>query len=632
MVSKVFNSAIERLSEADHHLPQIEHILPLLKRGIGIHHSGLLPILKEAIEILFQEGLIKVLFATETFSIGLNMPAKTVVFTGVQKFDGTETRSLSGGEYTQMSGRAGRRGLDERGIVIMMIDEQIEPAVTKKMVMGDADRLDSAFHLSYNMILNLLRVEGISPEFMLEQSFYQHQNCTIIPQYKTDLESLETRMSAYQIEDEENVKDYYEMLQELSGYANDIRSTINHPDHVLAFLQPGRLVHVKVGELDFGWGAVVNFSRRQPGKLNVQFADHESVLVEVLVWLTGDSPITTQKKGRPKLNAGILPGGNDKNGKMEIITITLDSLYEIGNLKIMVPKELTSVKQRWSVKKTIDEIKQHFPDGVALLDPIENMKIIDDAFFTLLRKTEVLECRVHDNPLHSAPDRIERYNDYAEKASLTLETKQVKSKLSKAQSVIQLEELRYRKRVLRQLGFTTVNDVVELKGRVACEISSGDVLVLTELIFSGTLSDLSAEQCSALLSCFVFDELTKEEPILSPELQASYQSVIDIAKRVVEVSRSCKLPLDEKEYLSKFKYQLMIVVYEWCKGATFSQICKLTKVYEGSLIRLFRRLEELMRQMAEAAKVIGNQDLEEKMTKGIELIHRDLVSVESLYL
>ena len=143
MVTKVFQSALEMLSEEDKKLPQIEHILPLLRRGIGIHHSGLLPILKEAIEILFQEGLIKVLFATETFSIGLNMPAKTVVFTNVRKFDGVSQRWLSSSEFIQMSGRAGRRGLDDRGIVIMMINEQMEPGVAKEIVRGEQDKLNS---------------------------------------------------------------------------------------------------------------------------------------------------------------------------------------------------------------------------------------------------------------------------------------------------------------------------------------------------------------------------------------------------------------------------------------------------------------------------------------------------------
>lgn len=176
MVSKVFNSAIEMLSEEDRNLPQIQNLLPLLRRGIGVHHSGLLPILKETIEILFQEGLLKVLFATETFSIGLNMPAKTVVFTSVRKFDGFSQRWVTPSEFVQMSGRAGRRGLDDRGIVIMMVGEEMDPAVAKEIVRGEQDRLNSAFHLGYNMVLNLMRVEGISPEFMLEKCFHQFQN------------------------------------------------------------------------------------------------------------------------------------------------------------------------------------------------------------------------------------------------------------------------------------------------------------------------------------------------------------------------------------------------------------------------------------------------------------------------
>lgn len=194
MVASVFNNAISALSDDDRALPQIDHILPLLKRGIGIHHGGLLPILKEVIEILFQEGLIKVLFATETFSIGLNMPAKTVVFTSVRKYDGRETRYLSAGEFIQMSGRAGRRGLDDRGIVIMMCDDKMEPAAAKNMVKGEADRLDSAFHLGYNMILNLMRVEGISPEYMLEKCFFQFQNTASVPLLEDGRPSTSRRM------------------------------------------------------------------------------------------------------------------------------------------------------------------------------------------------------------------------------------------------------------------------------------------------------------------------------------------------------------------------------------------------------------------------------------------------------
>ena len=102
LIDQVFNNAIEALSEDDKTLPQVQTLLPLLKRGVGIHHGGLLPILKEVIEILFQEGLIKCLFATETFSIGINMPAKTVVFTNTRKYDGKDFRWITSGEYIQV--------------------------------------------------------------------------------------------------------------------------------------------------------------------------------------------------------------------------------------------------------------------------------------------------------------------------------------------------------------------------------------------------------------------------------------------------------------------------------------------------------------------------------------------------
>ena len=104
-----------------------------------------------------------------------------IVFTDVQKFDGREFRNLSSGEYIQMSGRAGRRGLDDRGVVLMMVNEKIEPSDARRMIKGEADRLDSAFHLGYNMIINLMKVEGISPEFMLERCFFQFQSSAGIP-------------------------------------------------------------------------------------------------------------------------------------------------------------------------------------------------------------------------------------------------------------------------------------------------------------------------------------------------------------------------------------------------------------------------------------------------------------------
>jgi len=114
-----------------------------------------------------------VLFTTETFSMGINMPAKTVVFTSLEKFDGDDFRWITGGEYIQMSGRAGRRGLDDRGITILMANKKLEPDIAKSMLKGQSDSLYSSFHLGYNMLLNMMKIEDLKPEDIIYQSFHQ---------------------------------------------------------------------------------------------------------------------------------------------------------------------------------------------------------------------------------------------------------------------------------------------------------------------------------------------------------------------------------------------------------------------------------------------------------------------------
>lgn len=183
-----------------------------------------------------------------------------------------------------------------------------------------------------------------------------------------------------------------------------------------------------------------------------------------------------------------------------------------------------------------------------------------------------------------------------------------------------------------RLGFTSSSDVVEMKGRVACEISTGDELLLTEMVFQNVFNDLTVEQTVSLLSCFVFDERVENAARMQEELSGPLRLMQETARRIAKVAKECKMNIDEEEYVKKFKPELMDVVYAWCQGAKFSQICKMTEVYEGSLIRIFRRLEELLRQMCSAARSIGNTDLENKFSEGINKIHRDIIFAASLYL
>ncbi|EJT99659.1 antiviral helicase [Dacryopinax primogenitus] len=638
MVEEVYKKAINALTEEDRKLPQIQHLLPLLKRGIGVHHGGLLPILKEVVEVLFQEALIKVLFATETFSIGLNMPARTVVFTTVRKYDGREFRSLSSGEYIQMSGRAGRRGLDDRGIVVMMVDEKLEPAVAKNMVKGEADRLNSAFHLGYNMVLNLMRVEGISPEYMLERCFFQFQNAATVPTLKTDFSRKEEEEAAIVVPEEEEVAQIFDIRKQLEELRADMTEVITHPTYIVPFLQSGRLVQIVVDGVDFGWGVIINYTKRTPPKNrptpNIKEKPQLQYILDVLLNISTESGSSKDPIGTGSSRLDKRPVLSGEKGEPLVVGCLLSTVNAISAFRIYLPKDLRSGPARDQAWRSVLEVQKRFPDGITRLDPVKNIGIKDESFLKLIKKIEMLEDRLLTNPLHSDPRLPDLYELYAQKKEKHEQVRQIRRRIQAANDVLQLEELKSRRRVLRRLGFTNSNDVVDVKGRVACEISAGDELLLTEMMFNGAFNPLSPEQCAAVLSCFVFTEKSEKSLKLGEELAAPLRQLQELARRIAKVAQESKLPVVEEEYVMSFRVELMDVVIRWCRGASFGEIIKLTDQFEGNLIRVFRLLGELIRQMVEASQAIGNEELKEKFQKARDMLERpnSVIFTGSLYL
>jgi antiviral helicase SKI2 len=193
-IHMTIEKSLARLGREDRELPQIKRLRELLSRGIAVHHGGMLPIVKEVVEILFAKTLVKVLFATETFAMGLNLPTRTVVFSGFRKHDGREFRDLLPGEYTQMAGRAGRRGLDTVGTVIICApgaDEAPPAARLRQMMLGEPTKLRSQFRLTYNMMLNLLRVEALKIEEMIKRSFSENATQALLPEHEKNVKVSE---------------------------------------------------------------------------------------------------------------------------------------------------------------------------------------------------------------------------------------------------------------------------------------------------------------------------------------------------------------------------------------------------------------------------------------------------------
>lgn len=188
-------------------VPQYHQIYDLLCRGIAFHHSGLLPLLKEITEILFSKGFVKIMFCTETFAVGLNMPTKTVLFAGFKKYDDQldRMRILRTDEYIQMAGRAGRRGKDDKGIVIYLPDrEPVEPSEMKAMMKGSKLPIQSRMDFHYDFILKTIQSSEPGKPLkwlsIMEQSYWFQQRQKQITSLDIDIKKCENKLNEIKLE------------------------------------------------------------------------------------------------------------------------------------------------------------------------------------------------------------------------------------------------------------------------------------------------------------------------------------------------------------------------------------------------------------------------------------------------
>ena len=583
LITQVYSNAIDSLGEDDQKLPQVLALLPLLKRGIGVHHGGLLPILKEVVEILFAEGLIKTLFATETFSIGINMPAKTVVFTNTRKFDGQEFRWVTSGEYIQMSGRAGRRGKDDRGLVIQMLDEKMEPAICKGILYGDPDPLNSSYRISYNMLLNLMRVEDVEPEYLLRASFHQfqrEQDAPALIAQEDDLANQAETLDLGSEEEAELAKEYYKMDQQLLLTKRKVSSIAQKPEYIVKFLQvAGRFLDVTIDDENFGWGVLTSFKKKggsgsggEAGKL-AALSNQPAYTLEVLLPCvdrhfdsvdgknveedTSNAPLLwrgTIRQCRPA-KIGI---DDEKLISMRVFIIGLDNIERVSAVRIFTPQALHSPEARKKVAMAVKEVQKRFPDGVPLLDPIKDLKIRDENFTTMIERADALSKRLSSHKLaidFSKEDRVRLVEAYENQIDLKERSRVLRDEARSFQTMAMKDDLKKMKRVLKKLGHVDANGVIQTKGRTACEINTADELVVTELIFTGVFKSLTVEQSVALLSCMTFGEAIKDdEPTkgMKSFLLNPYTKMLEVAKTVVQMQISCNLDVDEDEFLNKF--------------------------------------------------------------------------------
>ncbi|KAI5124130.1 hypothetical protein M0805_000941 [Coniferiporia weirii] len=624
--------ALGRLKGSDKKLPQIGRMRDLLSRGIGVHHGGLLPIVKEVVELLFARGLVKVLFATETFAMGVNMPAKCVVFSGIRKHDGRSFRTLEPGEYTQMAGRAGRRGLDTTGTVIIVAgDEPPDITTLHTMMLGTPMKLQSQFRLTYNMILNLLRVEALKVEEMIKRSFSENASQKLLPEQQRKVIEKEKKLSAMNKLDCDtclpDITTYYNISAQITDLNYRLVSmAASHQQGIRSFNQ-GRVVILrddhfrnnaaiilKVGPLQDKtktfYVLVLSNPKTKERKIDLDaqpvppvwppdpqaLVNEDFVYEFALVRLPSIALVTSKTFSKEKVDFSDIIDRHRisvMNAAVSVLNEVVKDWAAAGHIPEVEWNRMRALEFQEALG-TRNELAKRLPSFACLL--CGSFK----DHYTVLHGEMMLRANIENLKLAISDQNLELIPDYEQRVA-----------------------------VLQELKFIDANSTVLLKGRVACEINSADELVLTELILENMLASYEPEEVVALLSCFVFQEKTDVEPVIPPKLEEGRRAILDIAVRVGMVQDRHKVAAADAE--TKLKFGLAEVVYEWAKGMPFEQITSLTDVAEGTIVRVITRLDETCREVRDAARVIGDASLMKKMEEAQIKIKRDIVFAASLY-
>ncbi|XP_016426876.1 helicase SKI2W-like [Sinocyclocheilus rhinocerous] len=639
-IHSFLQKSLTRLRGGDRQLPQILLMRDLLKRGIGVHHSGILPILKEIIEMLFSRGLVKVLFATETFAMGVNMPARTVVFDSIRKHDGTGFRNLLPGEYIQMAGRAGRRGLDATGTVIILCKAGVhDMGNLHAMMLGKPTVLQSQFRLTYTMILNLLRVEALRVTDMMRRSFSENHRDTQahekrISELRNTLSSLPPLDTEGQLSD---ILSYYHTITELLITTETLQRAVLESVNGLKALSVGRVVIVNNSQHHNALGVILQVSNDAVNRTFTALIICEKGNEEA----AGDDQ--SNKAFHPIYSTSLFIPEGPCSHTVQKLKLQDISAITTKTLKVIPERIIDNYNKRQQPRFRLDppgqaistatqellRLAEASPNGITTLDPVNDLHLKGvDVVEGVMRHRVLQGCLKDFHCIHS-PTFTEQFARVQERMSVQEELDKLLFLVSD-QSLTLLPEYHQRIKVLEALQYVDSTGAVQLKGRVACQISSHELL-LTELLFENTLSPLAPEESAALLSCLVFTQNTQIDPHITNTLQEGISQVLNVAQRIGELQRDCGIAQTAEDFVAQFKFGLTEVVYCWARGMPFSEIAQLTNVQEGTIVRCIQRLDEILKEVRQAARIVGDSVLGSKMERASLAIRRDIVFTASLY-
>ncbi|MBW8483414.1 DEAD/DEAH box helicase [Actinomadura parmotrematis] len=578
------------LAPEDLHVLGYHDFLAALERGVAAHHAGMLPTFKEIVEELFTRGLTKAVFATETLALGINMPARTVVIEKLDKWNGEAHVNLTPGEYTQLTGRAGRRGIDIEGHAVVTWNPSVDPASVAGLAGTRTYPLNSSFRPSYNMAVNLVGAVGVErARTLLEESFAQFQADRAVVGLARQVRKNEDALAGYAKAaecDQGDFMEYAALRRRLSdAEAAQHRERSQHrraeAARSLEHLRPGDVILVPQGRRS-GLAVVLDpgLGRRSDGPAPLVLTAARSVQRLSIL----DFPRAVEPLDRIRIPKSFSPRNPQDRRDLA------------STLRAKVPDEGREARRR----------TRDVPAG-------------DEAAIDDLRR------RLRRHPAHGCADR-EDHARWAERYfRLDRETEQLRRRVEGRSQVIARTFDRVCA-VLTQLGYLdgdTITDEGRRLGRIYNELD----LLTAESLRDGLWERLDAAELAACVSALVYESRQPDDaaPPRTPteHVREALAAMVRLWGRLEGVERD-----NHVSFLREPDLGFAWTAYRWAKGDDLDEVLMDAGMTAGDFVRAIKQLLDLLGQIVDAAP--PNSHLRKTARRSMDALRRGVVAYTSV--
>lgn len=587
-IREITDYYVNQIPAADYGALGIDFWQRALEEGLAAHHAGLLPIMKECVETLFSEGLIKVVFATETLALGINMPARTVVVESLQKWDGTARVNLTPGEFTQLTGRAGRRGIDPIGYAVVPVQSGVTPPRVAALASKRSYALVSAFRPTFNMAVNLLqRTNYKYARSILERSLAQFQADAQVSksvEARTQWQRQADAATEKMVCSRGDFAEYQQISADLTALRKAQRNQRSAPKRLRG---RDEFSAVSIGD-------VVSY-RRGRHRAFALVVDIEQTPAGYVVLST-----ITSKGSAQQFTSGQLDG----------------DCTVVGHMNLRPSTKTQSAKDR---AKLAGALKAGVRDGIfsaegqRLAKPDDYGEQIEELHQTLLH-----------HPCHDCPDRSQ-HQEWARKASSFLaQVNRLNEQIEHKTGTI-AKQFDGVCEVLRNLGY--LNDSLEVTpagcrlARLYCE---NDLLV-DQLIQHQVWRDLQPAELAAAVSAVLGYDRGERGMVIPASLPRSLTRALEETE--AHFARLVILQRDIPDQIHVEPTALLAsAVLAWAKGKPLSECLETAEIPAGDFVRMLRQVLDLLGQLAS----LNEPDISEASRRAMSLLRHGVVAWSEL--